>query len=166
MATTASATFQPQHAYNVVKVMAQSGDERDSIMGKSKYSNLSPEQEARIKEIRSRLESRKELIQHGIAFVMVNILLWGIWISAGADGFPWPLVVTLGWSIGLVMHGVEVYFDKAVEKTIQRELGFVPTKAKHNGNPGEAYVRLGTDGEVETIEPEMMQGASETEESQ
>lgn len=66
-------------------------------------------------EIRRRVEKyynqRKEWYIHLTVFVVVNALLWGIWLVTGGwfgMGFPVPMIVLLGWGAGLAGHGVEV----------------------------------------------------------
>jgi fatty acid desaturase len=45
---------------------------------------------------------------HLAVFVMVQILLFVIWLAVGG-GFPWFLIVLAGWGIGLVVHAVVTY---------------------------------------------------------
>ncbi len=66
-------------------------------------------------EIRRRVEKyynqRKEWFIHLTVFIVVNAVLWGIWLGTsgwiGLD-FPVPMIVLLGWGAGLAGHGVEV----------------------------------------------------------
>lgn len=66
-------------------------------------------------EIRRRVEKyynqRKEWLIHLSVYVVINAVLWGIWLATrgwlGIE-FAWPLVVLLGWGAGLAGHGVEV----------------------------------------------------------
>jgi len=54
----------------------------------------------------ARSGQRRELRDHVIAFVLVNILLIGIWAASGADYF-WPIWPLLGWGIGVASHASE-----------------------------------------------------------
>ncbi|GAA4122843.1 hypothetical protein GCM10022415_27300 [Knoellia locipacati] len=54
-----------------------------------------------------RLQDKRALTAHVLAYVMVNVLLVGIWYSTGA-GFFWPVFPLLGWGIGLVFHAWDV----------------------------------------------------------
>jgi len=71
--------------------------------------------------VRQRIEARKEVIIHLTAFILVNIGLWIVFPQ------PWPLIVTLGWTIGIVAHGLE-YWNKhgpgadRLEALIQQEI--------------------------------------------
>ncbi len=66
---------------------------------------LSPEEEIR-KRVEKRLEERNGLYSHLAAYVMVNLMLWGIWLFAGG-GFPWPAMVSMGWGIGMMAHYID-----------------------------------------------------------
>ena len=57
-------------------------------------------------------------------YFVLNVFLWIIWAVSGT-GFPWPIFVTVGWGIGIVMQGWYVYRGAApiTEAEIQREMG-------------------------------------------
>ena len=66
-------------------------------------------------EIRRRVEQyynqRKEWFIHLTVYVVVNAVLWGLWLATRGAldiGFPAPALVMLGWGAGLAGHGVEV----------------------------------------------------------
>ena len=69
----------------------------------------------------ARIKKKREFVEHLIAYVLVNALLIGIWAVTGA-GFFWPIFVLLGWGIGIVFHGLEVYRVPPSEAQIQREM--------------------------------------------
>lgn len=48
-------------------------------------------------------EDRRELARHVASFVLVNVLLIGIWAASGA-GYFWPVWPLLGWGVGLASH--------------------------------------------------------------
>ncbi len=99
------------------------------------YNNVVSTQEAEEARIRKRIEKRyrerQGLLTHLIAFVVVNILLWGLWSSglqqaaiSAAQGaihtplpdvaqsaleIPWPLYVTFFWGIGMISHIISYY---------------------------------------------------------
>jgi hypothetical protein len=57
-------------------------------------------------------------------FVIVNAFLFLIWWYNG-QGFPWPLIVTGFWGLGLIAYGIRVfgsgrYTEGMVEKDYQR----------------------------------------------
>ncbi len=70
-----------------------------------------------------RLKRRADFRTHLTVFLLVNALLWAIWIAGGGNGFPWPVFVTGGWGIGLVLDARDTYWRKPVtEADVQREI--------------------------------------------
>ncbi len=43
-------------------------------------------------------------------YLLVNGLLVGIWAISSPGVFFWPLFSIVGWGIGVVLHGWDVYF--------------------------------------------------------
>jgi serine/threonine protein kinase len=96
-----------------------------------------------LRKVRSRVEQpftkRREFATHLGVYVMINLMMWFIYFaSSGASfirelvggglqflEFPWPLIVMLGWGIGLVIHGVETLTvgrrEGAIEREVERE---------------------------------------------
>ena len=72
-----------------------------------------------------RVQRRREFQGHLIAYCVVNVMVWSIWVVIGLTSeswFPWPLFVTLGWGVGVVMNAWEVYFRRPIsEEEIRRE---------------------------------------------
>jgi|MudIll2142460700_1097286.scaffolds.fasta_scaffold145958_2 hypothetical protein len=59
-------------------------------------------------------EKRKEKLLvwvHIIVFVVVNGLLAAYWYN-GNQGFPWFLLITVAWGMGLVAHIARVFYGK------------------------------------------------------
>ncbi|MBL8131742.1 MAG: protein kinase [Anaerolineae bacterium] len=94
-----------------------------------------------IKALRKRVEAPykkvSEFFQHAGVYVMINLMLWFIFFQSNGDGiplpqevfdfmqnmpFPWPLLVTAGWGIGLVINGFEAFFAGSHERAVQREI--------------------------------------------
>lgn len=72
-----------------------------------------PFERAVAQERTRRRQHRQRLAESGFrihltVFVMVQILLFVIWLAVGG-GFPWFLIVLAGWGIGLAVHGVVTY---------------------------------------------------------
>ena len=73
-------------------------------------------------------KKRAELKSHLVAYIIVNIFLWGVWffrseMGYSAHHYPWPLFTTFGWGIGLAFHFADAYiFPKhnRVEKEYQK----------------------------------------------
>jgi hypothetical protein len=69
-----------------------------------------------------RLKKQQDFRAHVLVFAMVNAMVWTIWALTGT-GFPWPLFVTGGWGIGLVMNAWEAYWRRPItEAAVQREI--------------------------------------------
>src|SRR5262245_51556467 len=124
------------------------------------------------KRAEKRVKDRIGFYIHLAIFIVVNVFLWGLGFVTESLEFPWPLLVTLGWGIGLVAHGLVVYLesgpmDRMREQAIQREieaekrrLGIrddgetddagVPAKSKRKNE--ERALRLGDDGELVEVD--------------
>ena len=68
-----------------------------------------------------RLQAKRELAGHVLAYVMVNSTLVVIWWMTGAEFF-WPAFALLGWGIGLVFHAWDVLAPGPSEASIQAEM--------------------------------------------
>jgi serine/threonine-protein kinase len=139
-------------------------DEMTTIYGDWTIDSHRREYKQVSKQVRERSNKRLELLQHGSVFVLINLMLWSLWFFSGAGGFPWPILVTMGWGIGMVAHVAESYSksgkraaqrDRAVEREVERErqrLGLdVEEKRKHDHKPKrdqDRRVRLTEDGEL------------------
>jgi serine/threonine protein kinase len=124
-----------------------------------------PEETIR-RRVEKRFKKREELRGHIISYVMVNLMLWGIWafnagFPANFEGFdggmPWPLWVTLGWGIGLIANILEYngkYGSGAAkrEAEIQAEIDRAREQSLMYEKPKrEPRMRLTDDGEIETV---------------
>lgn len=70
----------------------------------------------------TQLRKKRELEAHLIAYVLVNLLLVGIW-AVTSGGFFWPIFSILGWGIGVAFHIWDVYSpEHPSEEKIQREM--------------------------------------------
>jgi 2TM domain len=68
------------------------------------------------------LKAKRAFQANIISFVAVNAFLIGIW-AVGGGGFFWPIFVILGWGMGLVIHGWQLYSRKSItEEDVQREI--------------------------------------------
>jgi hypothetical protein len=47
--------------------------------------------------------------QTAFAYVVVNLLLIGIWAISGTDNYFWPVWVIGGWGIGLAFQAYDAY---------------------------------------------------------
>jgi hypothetical protein len=71
------------------------------------------------------LKKRRDLHAHEFAYVTINLLLWGVWAIIGITShswFPWPLLVSLGWGVGLAFNAWDVHFRRPItEAELRRE---------------------------------------------
>jgi hypothetical protein len=52
-----------------------------------------------------RIKDRRDFQGHVVVYVVVNLFLWGLWaMTSGLGSYPWPVWVTLGWGIGVVLN--------------------------------------------------------------
>jgi 2TM domain len=97
--------------------------------------------EARLRKmVEKRVKSRQEFVQHLVSYVLVNLLLWGIWFATNADrsGTPWPLWVTGFWGVALVLHFFQMMSETSSneltkELRIQREMEAEREKLRRQG---------------------------------
>ncbi len=118
------------------------------------------------KKIRKRItkpfEERKEFFIHASIFAIINIMLFALWsrglgTELGIE-FPAPILVLIGWGIGLVAHGANVFFgnlmknmrELAIEAELEREHERIYGKPKHKPKRDERLM-LTDDGELQEI---------------
>jgi hypothetical protein len=68
-----------------------------------------------------RLQDRRGLMAHGLAYLSVNVLLVAVWVATGA-GFFWPVFPLFGWGIGLAFHAWSVFWPEPGEAQVDREI--------------------------------------------
>jgi hypothetical protein len=62
-----------------------------------------PEAPAPAREARPARRASSDLAEHVRVYVLVNLLLVGIWLASGA-GYFWPVWPILGWGFGVAIH--------------------------------------------------------------
>ena len=60
-------------------------------------------------QVNKKYENRVGLIQHLAAYLIVNCILWILYLTSDG-GFPWPLFATASWGIGMVSHMADYYY--------------------------------------------------------
>ncbi|HYM54568.1 MAG TPA: 2TM domain-containing protein [Solirubrobacteraceae bacterium] len=69
-----------------------------------------------------RIKKRRDLGAHLVSYIVINAALWGIW-ALTSGGYPWPVWVTGGWGIGLLLNAWDVYGRRPItEDEIRREI--------------------------------------------
>ncbi len=93
-------------------------DDREDVVGTTP--------EALREQALVRLKKRRDFKAHAFVYVIVNAVVWSIWTVIGLSShswWPWPVFITLGWGIGLVMNAWDVYVRKPItEDELQREI--------------------------------------------
>jgi hypothetical protein len=127
--------------------------------------DLSPEEiEAIYNDIRRRVEQRYnkrgEFFTHLGAYLAFVFLVWFVWLGPTQFGNGvWGIIMalgTIGWSIGMLAHGIQWLFFELQERALQRELdgaGLAGVYQRVRAKPKreERLVRLSDDGELEEI---------------
>jgi hypothetical protein len=90
-------------------------DEELQVMGTS-------EEDLR-KQAISRLKKKDAFRKTVLAYILVNLLLIGIW-ALGDQGYFWPVWVIGGWGIGLAFQAYDAYGHSGAvtESDVQREM--------------------------------------------
>jgi hypothetical protein len=74
------------------------------------------------KEAVKRVQKRRDLGSHLVAYVVVNAMLIGFWAITGG-GYFWPAWVLLGWGVGVLLNVWDVYFRRPItQHDIDREM--------------------------------------------
>jgi len=72
------------------------------------------------------IKKRRDFRSHLVVYVLVNLLLWGIWVVGGVSdgfGFPWPVFVTAGWGVGVLINAWDTYGATPItEQEVQEEM--------------------------------------------
>jgi 2TM domain-containing protein len=66
------------------------------------------EEDLREEAIKS-IKRKQGFKQTAFAYVVVNLLLIGIWAISGTDNYFWPVWVIGGWGIGLAFQAYDAY---------------------------------------------------------
>jgi len=54
-------------------------------------------------------EMRIGFRKHLLVFSVCNAGVWVVWLLANTDGFPWPIWLTLGWGVAIVLNFLAAY---------------------------------------------------------
>lgn len=72
-------------------------------------------------EARKRIEGRRELASHAVAYLVMNSAFVGIWALTG--GYFWPAWVLGCWGAGLVLHAWNTFMQRPVtDEDVEAEL--------------------------------------------
>ena len=120
--------------------------------------------------IQQRFNKRKELFMHLTAYVVVNLVIWVLWLTGIADRIPvlnslyeslgilLPLMVTIGWGIGFIIHFLDYYYEagggaerreRAIQQAIEREVEM--RNGGYEKPKRDPRMQLTEDGEIEEV---------------
>ena len=92
----------------------------DELMDRPVTDRVDDEAELRRRAVK-RLEDKRGLMAHVLAYASVNLLLVAIWYVTGA-AFFWPVFPIFGWGIGLAFHAWDVLWPAPGERQIRAEM--------------------------------------------
>lgn len=88
-------------------------------------SGLSPLLDEDERELRQRavkrLQDKRALMAHVLAYLSVNLLLVAIWYVTKA-GFFWPVFPIFGWGIGIAFHTWDVLWPVPGPRQVEAEM--------------------------------------------
>src|SRR5258706_1624533 len=83
-----------------------------------------------------RVRARQEFFQHLGIYVIVNLAFWVLWYAIKQMffrveflAFPWPIIITFSWGIGISIHGLETYFKSGMAE-VRREMAIEQEMAR------------------------------------
>lgn len=141
---------------------SQYGENWTEVVSKEEYNRVR-------RRILKPYEKRKEFLQHVAVYVVINALMWFLWLTTGRfvpylEGvahfteFPWPIIVMLAWGAGLVAHFVDMVAnhganpesrERAIQREMEREREMMMQNSMLQEKPKrERHMRLTADGEI------------------
>jgi len=70
-----------------------------------------------------RLRKKQDFRGHLLVYALANVVVWTIYLLTSPHGFPWPVFVTAGWGIGVVMNAWEIYGRRPItEAQVRHEI--------------------------------------------
>jgi len=58
---------------------------------------------------KKRVKHKKDFYSHLVVYIVINLMLVLIWAFTG-HGYPWFIWPLGGWGIGVIFHGLDVFF--------------------------------------------------------
>lgn len=126
-------------------------------------------EEKRIREkIEKKYKERAGLIAHATPFLIVNSMLWMIWLftsGPNSGGMPWPMWITFFWGIGMFSHFISYYNkygggamkrEEAIQREIEQERERSMSYEKPKNDIRDVRMRLTDDGELEEVPEDEM----------
>ncbi len=124
----------PQH---LARIDNQVADQMTAIYGVDWRDITTDDDYQRIhKAVHHSARQRTEFAIHLTIYILINALAWILWgVLSDLSGFPFPLLLTGFWGIGIAAHGLSNYFESAQrvvdrEQTVQQMTGQVKKKKR------------------------------------
>jgi hypothetical protein len=70
----------------------------------------------------TQLKKRRDFHAHLLVYVLVNAFFVVLWALVTPSVFFWPVIPMVGWGIGVVMNGWDVYHTDFDEDRIRSEM--------------------------------------------
>lgn len=67
------------------------------------------DREAAYQRARRKVRLLRGWYLHAFVYACVIAVLWAVYLTLSPARFPWPLPATLGWGLGLGIHGLVVW---------------------------------------------------------
>ena len=68
------------------------------------------------------LAKKRAFTGHLLIYLVVNSILVAIRATVAGGGFFWPMFPMLGWGIGVLLQGWNIYRGEPTEEEIQKEM--------------------------------------------
>lgn len=69
--------------------------------------------DAAYRRARRRVRMLRGWYLHALVYACVIAGVWLVYAASGQAGYPWPLPATLGWGLGLAIHGLVVWLGSS-----------------------------------------------------
>ena len=64
----------------------------------------------------TRVQEHRDFFGHLTIYLVVNALLITIWAIASPDGLFWPIIILVGWGLGLVVHAWDAFMGPEISE--------------------------------------------------
>jgi hypothetical protein len=118
-----------EHSFTTEALME---DSRQPIPGASAPATPDQVSSEAYRRARRKVSMLRGWYIHAFVYACVIAMLWLIYATTGHARYPWPLPATLGWGLGLAIHGLVVWLgtsrrgrgweERKIEQYINEEM--------------------------------------------
>ncbi len=105
-----------------------------------------------INRVKKRYDRRKEYFSHAVAYLAAMGMMWFVWLDPSdfMKGFGvLGAIITVPWTIGILIHSVQWLFDELQERAVNVQLARAGINTAYvKAKREERLVRLSDDGEL------------------